>query len=118
MKDCLIKLYEMLICKLFTFSTYIIFYNYSEPRCTAVLTSEGVPISVTGTAQVQVVQETREVIKEVILQVKVMKERRFLRVAAEQLLGKTRSQLRQMLLATLEGHLRYRFMPSYSIKLK
>ena len=108
----------MLICKLFTFSTYIIFYNYSEPRCTAVLTSEGVPISVTGTAQVKVVQETREVIQEVILQVKVMKERRLLRVAAEQLLGKTRSQLRQMLLATLEGHLRYRFMPSYSIKLK
>ena len=108
----------MLICKLFTFSTYITIYNHSEPRCTAVLTSEGVPISVTGTAQVQVVQETKEVIQEVILQVKVMKERRLLRVAAEQLLGKTRSQLRQMLLATLEGHLRYRFMPSYSIKLK
>ena len=103
-----------------TLFAYIIFhYNtYLEPRCTAVLTSEGVPISVTGTAQVRVFQETKEVIQGVILQVKVMRERRFLRVAAEQLLDKTGSQLRHMLLATLEGHLRYRFMPSSSIKLK
>ena len=102
---------------------YVFHYNtYLEPRCTAVLTSEGVPISVTGTAQVRVFQETKEVIQGVIqgviLQVKVMRERRFLRVAAEQLLDKTGSQLRHMLLATLEGHLRYRFMPSSSIKLK
>ena len=34
-----------------------------EPRCTAVLTSEGVPISVTGTAQVRVFQGTKEVIQ-------------------------------------------------------
>ena len=48
----------------------------SEPRCEEVLTSEGVPMSVTAVAQL-----------------KIMREPVFLKEAAEQLLGKTQEEI-------------------------
>ncbi len=60
-----------------------------RPKCEHVETSQGVPLNVTGVAQC-----------------KVMKEKEFLSIAAEQFLGMPREQVKAVLLETLEGHLR------------
>lgn len=60
-----------------------------EPRSENVETALGVPISVTGVAQV-----------------KVMKNIELLQTAAEQFLGKDEMDIRDTILQTLEGHLR------------
>lgn len=59
------------------------------PKCESVETSQGVPLTVTGVAQC-----------------KVMTERDFLTIAAEQFLGKEMSHIKGVILQTLEGHLR------------
>ena len=41
-----------------------------------------------------------------VAQLKIMREPVFLKEAAEQLLGKTQEEIHEMLLHTLEGHLR------------
>ena len=60
-----------------------------QPRCESVETSQGVPLTVTGVAQC-----------------KIMTERDFLTIAAEQFLGKEMSHIKAVILQTLEGHLR------------
>ena len=59
------------------------------PRCEGVETAQGVPLTVTGVAQC-----------------KVMTEKEFLTIAAEQFLGKTVEHIKSVILQTLEGHLR------------
>lgn len=59
------------------------------PRCESVETSQGVPLTVTGVAQC-----------------KVMTEKEFLTIAAEQFLGKHVEHIKSVILQTLEGHLR------------
>ena len=60
-----------------------------NPRCENAETAKGVAVTVTGVAQV-----------------KVIKEHDILKVACEQFLGKSPSEIKAMLLQTLEGHLR------------
>ncbi|CAG2120157.1 unnamed protein product, partial [Medioppia subpectinata] len=60
-----------------------------SPRCESVETSQGVPLTVTGVAQC-----------------KVMTEKEFLTIAAEQFLGKSVDHIKSVILQTLEGHLR------------
>jgi len=60
-----------------------------NPVCENVETSEGVPLTVTGVAQC-----------------KVMTEHELLATACEQFLGKSVEHIRQVILQTLEGHLR------------
>ncbi len=60
-----------------------------NPRCDKVETSKGVAITVTGVAQVKVIQEND-----------------LLQIACEQFLGKKTEEIKQILLQTLEGHLR------------
>ncbi|KAG1714667.1 Flotillin-2 [Nymphon striatum] len=60
-----------------------------NPVCEQVETSQGVPLTVTGVAQI-----------------KVMVEPRILSTAAEQFLGKQVNHIKQVILQTLEGHLR------------
>jgi len=60
-----------------------------QPRCHDVETAQGVPLSVTGVAQV-----------------KVLKNPELLKAAAEQFLGKEDNEIRNTILQTLEGHLR------------
>ena len=60
-----------------------------NPRCEQVETAKGVAITVTGVAQV-----------------KVIKEDELLKTACEQFLGKNPDQIADILLQTLEGHLR------------
>jgi len=60
-----------------------------NPVCESVETSEGVPLTVTGVAQC-----------------KVMPEGELLDTALEQFLGKTSRQIEEVILQTLEGHLR------------
>ena len=60
-----------------------------NPRCEYVETAQGVPLTVTGVAQV-----------------KVMKEDELLQTASEQFLGKEVSEIQMTVLQTLEGHLR------------
>jgi len=60
-----------------------------NPVCENVETSEGVPLTVTGVAQC-----------------KVMTESELLATACEQFLGKSVEHIRQVILQTLEGHLR------------
>lgn len=60
-----------------------------NPVCETVETSEGVPVTVTGVAQV-----------------KIMKEPELLRTACEQFLGKSVAHIESVILQTLEGHLR------------
>uniref|UniRef100_UPI00358FBD97 flotillin-2 isoform X1 n=1 Tax=Myxine glutinosa TaxID=7769 RepID=UPI00358FBD97 len=60
-----------------------------NPQCDQVETSEGVPLSVTGVAQI-----------------KVMTEQELLALACEQFLGKTVTEIKTVVLQTLEGHLR------------
>lgn len=60
-----------------------------NPICEQVETSQGVPLTVTGVAQI-----------------KVMIEPRLLSTAAEQFLGKSVPHIKQVILQTLEGHLR------------
>jgi len=60
-----------------------------NPRCESVETAQGVPLTVTGTAQV-----------------KVITDKELLASACEQFLGKTVGEIEGILLQTLEGHLR------------
>lgn len=60
-----------------------------NPECRAVETSEGVPLTVTGVAQVKVITEEE-----------------LLPIACEQFLGKSRREIENTILQTLEGHLR------------
>ena len=60
-----------------------------NPVCESVETSEGVPVTVTGVAQV-----------------KVMRDSSFLEKACEQFLGKSVKEVERVILQTLEGHLR------------
>eukprot|EP00091_Calanus_sinicus_P009128 TRINITY_DN21525_c0_g1_i1.p1 TRINITY_DN21525_c0_g1~~TRINITY_DN21525_c0_g1_i1.p1 ORF type:complete len:235 (-),score=48.64 TRINITY_DN21525_c0_g1_i1:105-809(-) len=59
------------------------------PRCDNVETSQGVPLTVTGVAQV-----------------KIMNDPKFLNVAAEQFLGRSEDDIKDAIDQTLEGHLR------------
>lgn len=60
-----------------------------NPRCEKVETAKGVQVTVTGVAQV-----------------KVIKEDDLLKTACEQFLGKNPNEIADILLQTLEGHLR------------
>lgn len=60
-----------------------------NPVCESVETSEGVPLTVTGVAQV-----------------KVMVEPELLSTACEQFLGKPVQHIERVILQTMEGHLR------------
>merc|ERR1719429_586615 len=60
-----------------------------NPVCDNVETKQGVPLTVTGVAQV-----------------KIMKDEQFLGIAAEQFLGKKEDEITDTILQTLEGHLR------------
>lgn len=60
-----------------------------NPVCESVETSEGVPVTVTGVAQV-----------------KIMRQPDILRTACEQFLGKSVDHIQRVILQTLEGHLR------------
>merc|ERR1719328_804027 len=60
-----------------------------NPVCDNVETKQGVPLTVTGVAQV-----------------KIMKDKQFLGIAAEQFLGKSEGDITDTILQTLEGHLR------------
>lgn len=60
-----------------------------NPRCDSVETAQGVAVTVTGVAQV-----------------KVMTEPELLKTACEQFLGKGRREIENVILQTLEGHLR------------
>merc|ERR1712111_160650 len=60
-----------------------------NPVCENVETKQGVPLTVTGVAQV-----------------KIMKDKQFLGIAAEQFLGKKEDEITDTILQTLEGHLR------------
>merc|ERR1712012_130747 len=60
-----------------------------NPVCDNVETKQGVPLTVTGVAQV-----------------KIMKDEKFLEIAAEQFLGKKEDEIVETILQTLEGHLR------------
>ena len=60
-----------------------------NPVCENVETSEGVPLTVTGVAQV-----------------KVMTEAELLSTACEQFLGKNVQHIERVILQTMEGHLR------------
>ena len=60
-----------------------------NPVCEHVLTINGVPLSVTGVAQVKIVADPK-----------------ILTVAAEHFLGKRKSEIKENVLQTLEGHLR------------
>merc|ERR1719443_1132449 len=60
-----------------------------NPMCDNVETKQGVPLTVTGVAQV-----------------KIMKDDKFLVIAAEQFLGKKEDEIVETILQTLEGHLR------------
>ena len=60
-----------------------------NPMCDNVETKQGVPLTVTGVAQV-----------------KIMKDPQLLEIAAEQFLGKREDEITETILQTLEGHLR------------
>merc|ERR1719336_1327856 len=60
-----------------------------NPMCDNVETKQGVPLTVTGVAQV-----------------KIMKDKNLLEIAAEQFLGKKEEEITETILQTLEGHLR------------
>merc|ERR1719208_592485 len=60
-----------------------------NPVCESVETKQGVPLTVTGVAQV-----------------KIMKDEKFLEIASEQFLGKKEHEIKSTVLQTLEGHLR------------
>merc|ERR1712227_951902 len=60
-----------------------------NPVCDNVETKQGVPLTVTGVAQV-----------------KIMKDEKFLEIAAEQFLGKKEDEITETILQTLDGHLR------------
>ncbi len=60
-----------------------------NPKCESVETSHGVPLTVTGVAQI-----------------KVMTEPELLATACEQFLGRSVQEIEDIVLQTLEGHLR------------
>ena len=59
------------------------------PRCEKVETAHGVPLTVTGVAQVKIMRNTE-----------------LLQTASEQFLGKHVDEIKETILQTLEGHLR------------
>merc|ERR1712137_1486366 len=61
-----------------------------NPICENVETAQGVPLTVTGVAQV-----------------KIMKNPELLHTASEQFLGKKEHEIKSTVLQTLEGHLRF-----------
>jgi len=61
-----------------------------EPVCSDVETAQGVPITVTGVAQVKMMSDNEDL----------------LRTAAEQFLGKGSQEIEDTIIQTLEGHLR------------
>ena len=77
-----------------------------NPVCDNVETKQGVPLTVTGVAQVWPVTTMRSCDHETMLQVKIMKDEKFLEIAAEQFLGKKEDEIIETILQTLEGHLR------------
>merc|ERR1739848_11215 len=60
-----------------------------KPECENVETAKGVPLTVTGVAQV-----------------KIMKNDELLKTASEQFLGRKEDEIKSSVLQTLEGHLR------------
>ena len=60
-----------------------------NPNCKEVETAEGVPLTVTGVAQVKIISNPD-----------------ILKLASEQFLGKKPQEIRDTILKTLEGHLR------------
>ena len=74
-------------------STYYYYYIFQvmtlNPVCENVETAQGVPLTVTGVAQV-----------------KIMKNNDLLQTASEQFLGKKEHEIKSTVLQTLEGHLR------------
>lgn len=60
-----------------------------NPRCESVETAQGVPLTVTGVAQV-----------------KVMTEKGLMHTACEQFLGKSPKAIQEVIQQTLDGHLR------------
>ena len=60
-----------------------------NPKCESVETAQGVSVTVTGVAQV-----------------KIMTEPELLKTACEQFLGRTNREVENVILQTLEGHLR------------
>ena len=80
---------KMLIC-LSTINYYYFFQVMTlNPVCENVETAQGVPLTVTGVAQV-----------------KIMKNNDLLQTASEQFLGKKEHEIKSTVLQTLEGHLR------------
>ncbi|VTJ54473.1 Hypothetical predicted protein [Marmota monax] len=79
-------------------------------RCENIETSEGVPLFVTGVAQPRCEDvETAEGVALTVTgvaQVKIMTEKELLAVACEQFLGKNVQDIKNVVLQTLEGHLR------------
>ena len=74
-----------------TNALYLIFAQVMtlNPVCESVETAQGVPLTVTGVAQV-----------------KIMKNADLLQTASEQFLGKKEHEIKSTVLQTLEGHLR------------
>lgn len=64
-----------------------------HPQCESVETSEGVPLFVTGVSQIKVMNKTDG-------------DFSYTDKAAEQFLGKTKKEIANIVLQTLEGHLR------------
>jgi len=82
----LIQLFVYVLCRVIRISLEVMTLN---PVCENVETSEGVPLTVTGVAQV-----------------KVMTEPELLSTACEQFLGKAVQHIERVILQTMEGHLR------------
>ena len=72
-----------------TYYYYIFQVMTLNPVCENVETAQGVPLTVTGVAQV-----------------KIMKNNDLLQTASEQFLGKKEHEIKSTVLQTLEGHLR------------
>jgi len=70
-----------------------------NPRCEHVETAQGVPLTVTGVAQV-----------------KVMTEKGLLETACEQFLAKPIHRVAEVILQTLDGHLRAILGRSFAVK--
>lgn len=80
------KMFEIFLSFFFRISLEVMTLN---PKCDLVETAQGVAVTVTG-----------------VCQVKIMTESRLLKTACEQFLGKTTREVENVVLQTLEGHLR------------
>ena len=76
-----------------------------NPICENVETAQGVPLTVTGVAQVEH-SRIKIVLKSLYQKVKIMKNPELLHTASEQFLGKKEHEIKSTVLQTLEGHLR------------